>query len=384
MGIYSGNRSASVGSFDVAANENYSFGAGAQQILIENSQNDMNMFNALLQQDFRELTGIKEGTLLESERMILMEVSLGGIWDKIKRGLSIVWEKIKGIFDNFIKRLNTVIIRDNKALVNKYRADYNKRVTSKLKYKMYSNLHEDGRGEAAESITKLCTAESIIKDLTTIIDTSKNNVENINKAIENATEDDRFLNDKLSETIGKITTTASDYAKDAKEYYLGEMEEYEGLTGSLKQSVMKELEGGSKLITETNTIKKKIESAFKSAVSKADRELKNAGKSVSEGYEYLNEKILLPANYAPSPAEVTSKEAEIAHANFVYQTALISQKATTMALNAYLSAIKDSIANYRSVFSKAVAGHIKEDAVFLDMVQEAVEYEVESDFEMFS
>lgn len=351
MGVYSNNRFDSVGNIDVVANESYAGGIGAQQILIENAENDMNMFNAILSQDINEAVGIKEGTLLESEREVLMEGTLSGIRDKILAGLKKVWEKIKGLFANFIKRFNTIIIRDNKSLVNKYRSQFLTKDVSKMKYKMYDKVHDQKMGTIKVPAGDESTRNS---------DAVGNTTETVHKWITDNITENVILEKQLGESIDAGPTTASEYAKEAKEFMVGTMESYDGnFSDSLKTFITSSLIDSKTALKAVTDAQRTTDTAFKTIL--------NAIKSEERKNNDISDK-----------AEAAL---ELLKLNAQRQSVEVFQRVATMASSAALSGTKDSIASCRSVFSRTITT-LKENAA-LDMLQEAVEYEVESDFEAF-
>ena len=114
MPIFSRN---SLGSnVKITANENYSY-TDMGRILSECVQNDMTLFNAVLLNDFRENSAIREGTMVSSELTSFREFSAKEAWDGLKKKLKKLWEKIKGVFNQVYAKMTVWFVRYGKAFV---------------------------------------------------------------------------------------------------------------------------------------------------------------------------------------------------------------------------------------------------------------------------
>ena len=131
MGIFTGSNRVTGTVEPLAEATGYRGTIGATKALIENVQNDRALFEAVIENDFQEVQFVKEGADIES----LNEASLDGLGNKIKEFLKKAWEKIKALISSFINMIMTVIIRDNKKLVDKYRTEVIKKDLTKMKYK---------------------------------------------------------------------------------------------------------------------------------------------------------------------------------------------------------------------------------------------------------
>ena len=104
----------------ITANENYSY-ADMGRILSECVQNDMTLFNAVLLNDFKENTAIREGTMVSSELTSFREFSIKEAWGGLKKKLQKLWEKIKGVFRTVYAKLTVWLVRNGKAFVALHR-----------------------------------------------------------------------------------------------------------------------------------------------------------------------------------------------------------------------------------------------------------------------
>lgn len=116
MPIYSNNRTGSMALAQVAANESYTsedFG----RILYESQLNDMAFFEAVLTCDFKEIKGLREGTILEAEVAALNEATLKELGKNLVERLKELWAKIKGWFKDVKQKFAAWVLKDGKALV---------------------------------------------------------------------------------------------------------------------------------------------------------------------------------------------------------------------------------------------------------------------------
>ena len=120
MGIYSANRTGRLGVQLATLKENYT-SADANRIMYECVVNDNKIFEAILANDFREIKSMREGTLLESERMALNEASIKELAASLKKHLSTFIGKIKSMIQTAITKISAYILRDGKAFVKNYR-----------------------------------------------------------------------------------------------------------------------------------------------------------------------------------------------------------------------------------------------------------------------
>lgn len=114
MPIYSGNRSGSVDFLATEADMSYGPNDMAR-IMYESEINDMKVFEAVLQHDFQEIKGIREGTILESELKSLNEASKKHLIDSLMLKSKNAWAKIKGAMSNAANAVAAYVLRDGKA-----------------------------------------------------------------------------------------------------------------------------------------------------------------------------------------------------------------------------------------------------------------------------
>lgn len=123
--IISGNRSTQLnGDIVFAVAEGY----GANdigRIMYENEINEMNLFNAIIKNDFAEIKARTEGTLLESELQAMQEASIAGVFASIRTMLQKFWEKMKAIFRRAYANLASYSVKYGKQFVSKHSKEIN-------------------------------------------------------------------------------------------------------------------------------------------------------------------------------------------------------------------------------------------------------------------
>lgn len=119
MPIYSKNRSGAVG----AVVETGTYGSNdAGRVLYESCINDKTLFDAMIKHDMKEIQGLKEGTILESEVAALNEASVKELVTKIKEGLKKFWKKLKQIFADAMNKISAYVLGDCKAFAKEFKA----------------------------------------------------------------------------------------------------------------------------------------------------------------------------------------------------------------------------------------------------------------------
>lgn len=106
MSIYSANRSGRMATATIAANESYTFN-DCNRVIYECQVNDMALFESILANDFKEIHGLNEGTILEAEVSTLNREALKDLVEKIIKSQYDFLAKINGIFVSAIADVNT-------------------------------------------------------------------------------------------------------------------------------------------------------------------------------------------------------------------------------------------------------------------------------------
>lgn len=352
MGIYN-NNTTSLGMYDgeeIVANENYVGNVGAFQIMIEGAQNDQAIFEALISGDFAEAAALHEGANIE----VLSEASVSSFVEKIKEFIKKVWAKIKGLFQSFLAKFNGVVMRDNKKFVDKYKREVLGKDLSKMKFK-WSKPKKDLTRTLPMSITESDLASLVGDCMTESLDKIKKDL------------NDNY-SDIVDQSLSQVTDGSTDsksFTKDFHETYFDDVDTEEGISSSDLSSIMSFLYD-TKLIGAIQKEIKAVDKIFGTQLKTIDKAKNETAKSVPGG----------------KGAEDTMQRL-----NLAYKAVSLTQSVTSRVSSAYLTACKFHTAQCRRVFAQAASYRVKsvkEDAILIDAIGEAVEYEVMSDFNDYS
>ncbi|MGL5751052.1 MAG: hypothetical protein ACRCXT_11030 [Paraclostridium sp.] len=377
MAVYSKNRT-SLGNYDseeIVANENYSEVSDTLLMVMEGAINDQIIFENVIGMDFQEVGARHQGMEVAIE-----EAAVGGFVDKVKEFLKKAWEKLKGIFKSFLAKLDTLIMRDNKAFVEKYKAQVMKKNLSKMKYKWADPKNVNNLGEM-RSISVLATSasEGMVKC----------KVESSRKKEVEIAEDGTLLDNILTVLNNNKTTDVKSFNKDFRETLFNDIEVEEGLNSSRLQEIMTIL-CNKKLITNVEKSKKEIDKYFSKLLNDVDKEskrlsalipdsdkTKNHNYNISFGNDKDDNNAVLGGTGSISGSDSASDA--VAIVNAMYKVLSVHQTAINMYTGRTLAEVKNHVAQCRAVFNKAVSFNpkaIKEDAVLFEAAYEAGEYEV--------
>ena len=348
MGVYSNNRT-QLGMYDsneVFTNESYGHQTGLLEMLVDNIKNDQAIFEAVITNDFREAAG-----LLTESADIINEA--GNFIDKVKEFLKKCWEKVKGIFKSFIAKINNVIIRDNKEFVNKYKKDVLSKDLSKMKYKWAEPTDKffGANGGKVISVGELAK-ETNNRFLEVTLTDSEKELEK--------TEDDINSGALLEEILKNDPDT---FDKDFHEECFDDVEIKEGLDTSDLSKIM------AMLVNSSDALK-----GVKKCETECNKYFNLMFRTIDSARNALLKKV--PGNNASA---LTLKRQNIG-----YKVVQISQTANTKIINAIMRETKYHIAQCRRVFAQAAAYNpksVRENALLIEAVGEAAEYEIMSSFE---
>lgn len=375
MGVYSTNRShlGNYSSEEIIANENYIGSVGALQMTLENYQNDQAIFEAVLGMDFAEAQAVNEGVEVE----VFTEASVGGFIDKIKEFIKKAWEKIKGLFQTFITKFNNVVMRDNKAFVDKYKKAVLTKDLSKMKYK-WSKKKIDKIEITDSDLTK--RADDCISIMKKDTKQMEDHLEKLN--------DGTILENILKDFLKGNSTDAKSFKKDLHEYYFEDEDEEEGLKSTDLTEIITTL-SDKKLLSSIEKSKKNVDKYFNnllSAINKLNNTIQKdvpSDKNTSKSHKLnANGKDLYDVNYKEKRGDV-----QVSRLNTLYKHVSVTQTAVNMYTGGILAEAKFHVAQCRRVFAKAAAFNpkaVKENAILIQAIGEAAEYEIMSTFEDYS
>lgn len=266
MGVYSLNRT-NLSYYDeseIIADESYNGVAGCYQAMIDMEANNHAIFEETIQRDFLEATYIHEGRD-EDDIYALQEASIGGIFDRIKAFVKKVWEKIKGIFKNFIAKIHTTIGRDNKALLKKYQKEILKKDKSKIKYKWCNptgKLESDVQA-AVEGKKLKPIAQNVLKDV------SDRGKLSYFKKIKDAMDDGEYYDNVLKSVLPALDEYKN-IEKDIHELCFDSAESEEGVSSARLSAVFKDMEG-DKTVQNIEKAQKETNKYFANIMSDLDK-----------------------------------------------------------------------------------------------------------------
>lgn len=228
MGIYSlNNTKLSTIDESTIIPEPYEGLTGCLEALIDTETNIHRIFEATITNDIMcaVLENNGEYDRLES----LQEASVSGVVASIKKFLMKVWAKIKGIFDSFIKRLDSVVMRDNKKYVEKYAKVVRTKDLSKMKYKFAAP--KEGNFDKLLAASGGQGLQDIADDLVRAV--SKDKDKNAGKlATYKSKIDDNEFEQYILDATQLSNVEYDKFSKSLHEFCYEDAEEEEGLSGS--------------------------------------------------------------------------------------------------------------------------------------------------------
>lgn len=390
MGIYSlNNTKLSTIDESTIIPEPYEGLTGCLEALIDTETNIHRIFEATITNDIMcaVLENNGEYDRLES----LQEASGNGVVASIKKFLLKVWAKIKGIFDSFIRRLDSVVMRDNKKYVEKYSRVVRSKDLSNMKHKC-AKVKDSGM-KSLEAAAGGQGLQDVANDL--VKQVSQEYREDKFNALKTKINDNEF-----EEYIVKQCGLDVDYSKFAKEIHemcYDDAEEHDGLTGAEVTAIIQKLSAKS-TVDDVKKVKEANNKYFQALVSQLDKAVDKAiklkdGEKFDYKYDYskadaANAKtgnVHKGANGGDSRvqhaggAEGSKKFAQekfVANAGIAQRGINIVETVHNKIVSAYLKEMQFGISQARSIFTKAVNYNPKKKSVnastelWLDTVEE--------------
>lgn len=306
----------------ITVNENYSY-ADMGRILSECVQNDMTLFNAVLLNDFKENTALREGTMVSSELTSFREFSVKEAWGGLKKKLQKLWEKIKGVFRQVYSKLTVWLVRNGKAFVAMHRKTLaNKTGLDSCKIPVFVYLKKSPDIPMNSLVSQASAFKSGWKSTKYADETSS----------------ESFLNEMLSDAVTS-GTTADNFNEKYKETFYTEVKDttYAEVKKTYSyEKLFDKITSKSDSIKKLKELEKKADSAIKSAMKAID----SASKDDKDNKDY--------------------KDASNKVSAF--------ERAVTLLTRAGIKAIRDEVSNARQIIGKLVAYSPKaENAVLEEM-----------------
>lgn len=408
MGIYSINNETFGRNYDVVADESYSGVEGGLIAMLDIQRNNHAMFEALIARDFQEAYMIHEGAS-DMELISFNEASAGGIIDKIKTTLKKIWEKIKGVFKTFITKLDGIINRDTKALVKKYHKDIIVKDLHKFKYKACKK--QKGYDDL---MTALSSDSNEFKKMSqTIIDDvwDEKDIKKIRDAISDGEYKDQIMRICFKDIEGMKNTDYKDLKKEMHESCFDTKESEEGIDTSEIKEIEDTLTGQEKSISNIKKMQNATDKHFNGLLKSLDKAKDQFAKDTSDK-EWENgdtgRTIEIDRGDGANPKAGKKKKGgfiEDNNARITYTKHSAAQRAKaagtlhdavvniqtiyTQTISCFLGEIKFYVGQCKGIYMKLATYNDKKAKneafeLYLDAVQEASEYEFESDFEEYA
>lgn len=394
MGIYSINNEAFGKNYEVAADESYVGTEGGLIAMLDIQRNNHAIFESLIARDFQEAYMIHEGAS-DEELISFNEASIGGIIDKIKAGVKKIWEKVKGIFKNFIAKIDGIISRDTKELVKKYHKTIVVKDLSKVKYKFSKPL------AGFNTILNELKADTAFKKYTDMVFGKLNDDWNGIKAIGDKIRDGEYKDEIVTAifTANLKLKGFNDFKslkKDMHEACFDTKYEEEGVSNDTVSYVESVLNGQADDIKDIKKMQTAADKHFNALLKEIDRVKKefadNTDKNaytVTYGKGMVDKPSAPEGNLQGRTAYAGTKEAIVTgakRASTLHDAILNIQTVYTQTVSYFLDEIKFNVAQCKKLYMKLATYNDKKAKneafeMYLDAVAEAAEYEFYSDFD---
>ena len=379
MGIYSSNRTGLdyYSGEEIVADESYVGTLGCYNALIDMERNNRAIFEAGIARDFQGAVMVNEGAS-EEELLAFTEASLGGVISSLKAMLKKIWEKIKGVFNTFLKKLDTVIIRDNKKFVDKYQRQVRTKNLSKLKYKYCKQLA--GFKELKEALDPGTALQTEALTVLGMLD-NESTADSWKKIIDDGDLESYFIEGCISSKLKNVEM--KDLAKEIHEICFDSEESEEGLDSSRLTSIILDLQG-DKIKKEITDAQKKTDKHFSAILKRVESYSKELGKAKK------GDTVNVPTDAdGGSQKHLKMTDDQITgslNVSGIVQTCISTlENVHNRVVACFLNEHKFKISQSRRVFAKAVSYNdkAKNEAAYLDAVEEAAEYEINEMFENY-
>ena len=383
MGIYSSNRTGLdyYSGEEIVADESYVGTLGCYNALIDMERNNRAIFEAGIARDFQEAVMVNEGAS-DEELLAFTEASLSGLLSSFKAMIKKIWEKIKGVFSTFLKKLDTVIIRDNKKFVDKYQRQVRTKNLSKLKYKYCKQL--DGFDELKDTLVSGSGLKDLADEYLAIMKTSNSSkLTDVKSKLDSGDLESEIISDCISTDLKNVEM--KDLAKEIHEMCFDSEESEEGLDSARLTEIILILQG-DKTKKEITDAQKTTDKHFSGVMKKLDAYSKTLSKTKVTGEG--NDKKATVKDTEGNDKEFTSDESittEISNVGVSQNAMSVLENVHNRVVACFLNENKFRISQARRVFAKAVSYNdkAKNESVYLDAVEEAAEYEINEMFENY-
>ena len=384
MGIYSSNRTGLnyYSGEEIVADESYVGTLGCYNALIDMERNNRAIFEAGIARDFQEAVMVNEGAS-DEEILAFTEASVSGLLSSFKAMVKKIWEKIKGVFNTFLKKLDTVIIRDNKKFVEKYQRQVRTKNLSKLKYKYCAE--QAGFKDIKDALVDGAGLRDLADEYLGIMDAANSTkLTDVKKKLESGDLESEIITGCISSDLKNVEM--KDLAKEIHELCFDSESQEEGLDSARLTSIILILQG-DKTKKDITDAQKTTDKHFSGIMKKLDAYSKRLSKAKVTG-EGENKRATVKGpdgeddKEFESDTEITN---EISNVGTAQSAVGVLENVHNRTVACFLNENKFRISQARRVFAKAVSYNdkAKNEATYLDAVEEAAEYEINEMFENY-
>lgn len=361
MAIFT-NSNRITGDYELDTPSGYEGSVGASQMFIESVQNDLTLFEALITNDFREVSLLNESAS-QDQVEALLEASAPAFIERIKEFLKKAWEKIKALVEAFITNLMNVVIRDNKKFVEKYKSEVLKKDLSKMKFKW---------SECKASKDEVFSKDPVATATETFNTLNKTSIRDTDVAFLKKVDDPSFKENEYIKAFNTSETGTKLY-NHIKEEEFADKDEHTGLSDRLRDDIMDVLVNSSKILTALKKIKSDIDKIYTKRLKEVD--------------DYKNKSAGMKSDSDIDIDGVKAKSGDMTmrRLNALYKYCSVEQEVAKDSISIAISLVKWRIKECRAVFARAASFNAKlvkeTDDDLLDAEDEAEEHELEEAFE---
>lgn len=357
MGLFfSSNGGSVLGSNKGTYLPQYSTPDASIRMMTEGYLNDLTIFESAFALDAQEIEAKQSGIpLTESQIEVLYEGFLGDVWNRIKELAKKIKDKISSIVSAFITKLKMICTSNAKDLVNKYKKQFMAADATNVKVKNWREV----KNKNWKSLVKFAT----LADAWGNID-SKNDENSVNTI-----EKEYEIENCRGKVLGKSSYTSAEFKEELMDRTFGSVETKDGFKSDEKTPIMDTLVSSSDNIKALNESERTTNNSLKEFERTADDNLKKA------------------LDLDKSTNDAAKRSLEARKANVYLQIINNFQTISGEFYSTIMSCIKLEIAQCRRAFIAIATHREKKEGVidddYLNVMMEASDYDVESDFDQF-
>lgn len=347
--------------------EGYCGSIGAAMASIDGQYNDFAMFEAALYSDFAEAGALREG----AELLPLQEASISGFFGKIVEFFKKLGAKINSLFQAFIAKMQSWFQKDTKAFVKKWRPV----IVAKTDFNKMKAKYSEPTKEAPEYPTiEIASTGGLVKE----DDSAEEGAENI-----------------LGNILGSSSCTRKEFSKELHDHMYDSEEVKDDWTKSEIVSILNNLEGGDKMLSELKKKNDSIQNNIKKTITYLTKQQAEVSKKYPKGDAGTDlsgdeniDKITIDGDKFTTVGNTTvgTKAGSVDKLQKRLAYFQVQASAHQAAMTTYASAVmnesKFAMTQARRIVATAVAyTPVKEDAMMIDAYAECEQMYCEEAFD---